>query len=183
MEGSKHMWHLGKKGDKSLPENYRPVSHTSVTCKILEHIIHSHVMDHLERFDILVDAQHSFRAKRSTETQLILTVDDIARTLELGSSIHMAILDFSKAFDKVPHGRLLTKLAHYGIQGNFIHGLETSLLTGLRELPVKGTCHHHREYYRECLRGQFWALCYFSFTLMICRSSWRVKLVFLRTTA
>ena len=73
-----HQWReanicgIFKKGDKSLPENYRPVSLTSVTCKIKEHIIHSHVMDRLERFEILVDAQHGFRAKRSTETQLNL---------------------------------------------------------------------------------------------------------------
>ena len=119
-------------------------------------------MGHLERFNILVDPQHCFSAKRSTETQLILAVNDIAKTLKQGSSIHMAILDFSKAFDKVPHEHLLTKLHHYGIQGNPHYGiqgdlhtwLKNFLLTELREVPVRGICHHHRKCYLECRKGQ-----------------------------
>ena len=72
-----------KKGDKSNPENYRPISLNCVTCKILEHSIHSH-MKHLVDYVILVDSQHGFRAKRSTEdteTQLLATVHDIAYAL------------------------------------------------------------------------------------------------------
>ena len=69
-------------------------------------------MGHFEANEVLVDSQHGFRAKRSTETQLIVTIiiDDIARALDKGETIHMAILDFSKAFDKVPNERLLGKL-------------------------------------------------------------------------
>jgi hypothetical protein len=107
-----------KKGDRAKPSNYRPVSLTSVVCKILEHIVHSHIMDHLEKHNILVDNQHGFRAKHSTETQLILTVNDLAKNLENGDTVHVAILDFEKAFDKVPHERLLSKLDFYGIRGN-----------------------------------------------------------------
>ena len=59
-----------KKGAKDDPANYREVSLTSVVSKILEHIIHSHIMKHLETYNILVDYQHSFRAKHSTVTQL-----------------------------------------------------------------------------------------------------------------
>ena len=106
-----------KKGPKTEPSNYRPVSLTSVICKVLEHIVHSHIMDHLEQHKILVDNQHGFRSKHSTETQLILTTNDIAKSLEEGETVHMAILDFAKAFDKVPHERLLGKLDHYGIRG------------------------------------------------------------------
>ena len=73
-----------KKGKKETPDSYRPVSLTSVTCKILEHIIHSHIMGHFEANEVLVDSQHGFRAKRSTETQLIVTIDDIARALDKG---------------------------------------------------------------------------------------------------
>ena len=96
-----------KKGDKAEPANYRGVSLTSVTSKILEHIVHSHVMDHLEANKILVDNQHGFRAKHSTVSQLVLTMHDLTGRIEKGETIHMAILDFAKAFDKVPHERLL----------------------------------------------------------------------------
>ena len=56
---------LFKKGDKSQPVNYRPVSLTSVLCKIMEHVLFQHIMNHLDKHNILVDFQHGFRNKRS----------------------------------------------------------------------------------------------------------------------
>ena len=127
-----------KKGSKAAPENYRPVSLTSVTCKVLEHIIHSHIMGHLEQHNVLVDAQHGFRAKHSTETQLIATVDDIAKILDRGNSVHMAILDFAKAFDKVPHERLLEKLHFYGIQNHIHQWLRDFLTSRTQRVACEG---------------------------------------------
>ena len=66
-----------KKGKKSDPANYRPTSLTCVASKILEHIIHSFIMKHLNDHNILTDCQHGFRAKSSTEMQLILTLQAI----------------------------------------------------------------------------------------------------------
>ena len=65
-----------KNGEKSYPANYRPISLTCISSKVLEHIIHSHIMKHLERHAILTDVQQGFRAKRSTVTQLILTIQE-----------------------------------------------------------------------------------------------------------
>ena len=64
--------------------------------------------------------------QRSTEMQLILTLHDMAKAIQ-GSSIHAAVLDFAKAFDKVPHRRLLRKLQHYRIQGSLLNWLESFL--------------------------------------------------------
>ena len=86
-----------KKGDRHKPSNNRPVSLTSVCCKILEHIVHSHVMGHLDRNQLLSDAQHGFRKKRSCESQLILTIQDLANGLNSGEQIDAILLDFSKA--------------------------------------------------------------------------------------
>ena len=105
-----------KKGDRNLASNYRPVSLTSLCCKLQEHIIASNVMKHLDQHNILTDCQHGFRAKRSCETQLLTLFHDLASSLDKGKQIDMAILDFSKAFDKVPHQRLLRKVDHYGIR-------------------------------------------------------------------
>ena len=66
-----------KKECRSNPANYRPVSLTCILCKILEHIINRHILDHLDEHRILVDAQHGFRKRRSYETQLILTCHDL----------------------------------------------------------------------------------------------------------
>ena len=82
-----------KKGKKSDPANYRPISLTCVASKILEHIVHSFIVKHLNHHNILTDCQHGFRAKRSTEIQLVLTLHDMAKTIQ-SSSIHAAVLDF-----------------------------------------------------------------------------------------
>ena len=91
-----------KKGKKSVPANYRPISITCVASKILEHIVHSFILKHPNDHNIITDRQHGFRAKRSTEMQLILTLHDMAKAIQ-SSSIQAATLDFAKAFDKVPH--------------------------------------------------------------------------------
>ena len=127
-----------KKGNKSEPANYRPISLTCVCCKILEHIIHSHVMKFLDKHNILTDSQHGFRAKRSTETQLLLTIDDISKQVDQNSTISMAILDFSKAFDKVPHKRLLSKLLAYGINGELLNWFESFLTNRVQRVVCDG---------------------------------------------
>ena len=117
-----------KKGDKHLPENYRPVSLTSVICKILEHIICRHLLKHLESNKILTNLNHGFRSGYSCETQLITTLDDLLNEHNKGHQVDIAILDFSKAFDTVPHNKLLHKLQQYRIHGN-IHTWLTNFLT------------------------------------------------------
>jgi hypothetical protein len=98
-----------KKDDKPKPANYRPVS--------LEHIIYSNIKNHLSQNNLLSDNHHGFRARRSCETQLITTVQELAKNMSSGKQIDAILLDLSKAFDRVPHRRLLMKLDHYGIRG------------------------------------------------------------------
>ena len=99
-----------KKGDVHLAENYRPVSLTSVTCKLLEHIICKHLLTHLENNDILTNLYHGFRSGFSCETQLLVTLNDLLHFNDEGSQTDVIILDFSKAFDTVPHEELLSKI-------------------------------------------------------------------------
>ena len=116
-----------KKGDKCKPANYRPISLTSICCKTLEHIVHHHIISYLEEQEILSDAQHGFRKKRSCDTQLILTAHDLAKGLGEHGQIDAVLLDFSKAFDKVPHQRLRQKLDFYGVRGQTLDWVSTSL--------------------------------------------------------
>lgn len=82
---------------------------------MLEHVIFKHIMEHCEQYNIILTNQHGFRAKRSCETQLVETIEDIARNRNFGNAIDLLILDCSKAFDTVPHKKLLLKLNMYGI--------------------------------------------------------------------
>ena len=102
-----------KKGSKLQAVNYRPVSLTCITCKLSVHIICKHILAQLEDHQMLTDPQHGFR---SCETQLVTTFQDLAQMHnKKGSQIDIAVLDFSKAFDTVPHDGLLSKFKHYGI--------------------------------------------------------------------
>ena len=127
-----------KKGDRSVPSNYRPVSITSICCKVIEHIICSHVLDLYDNHNILVDAQHGFRAGRSCETQLIITCHDLAKSLDDRQQVDAVVLDFSKAFDRVPHQRLLLKLQHYGIRDSLLLWINNFLTKRAQRVVVDG---------------------------------------------
>ena len=70
-----------KKGNKSSPSNYSPISLTSICCKILEHIIYSGISHHHEEHNVIRDEQHGFRSGRLCETQLLITIHDFANNL------------------------------------------------------------------------------------------------------
>ena len=127
-----------KKGKRSAPENYRPVSLTSICCKINEHIIVSQTISHLEQHNILVDYQHGFRRRRSCESQLLVTAHDLASVLNKHSQVDVAVLDFAKAFDKVPHQRLIEKLRFYNIHPNVISWTTSFLSNRTQSVVVDG---------------------------------------------
>ena len=83
-------------------------------------------MDHFDRNQILCDKQHGFTARRSRETQLLITIHDIAHNME-GEQTDIILLDFAKAFDKVPHTRLLHKMSYYGVRDNSLAWIQAFL--------------------------------------------------------
>ena len=110
-----------------MAENYRPVSFTCVCSKLLEHIICKHIWEHLQLHEIITDKQHGFRRRHSCESQLIITCQDLFQLRDSNVQVDMAILDFSKAFDTIPHDRLLFKLDHYGIKGPILSWISALL--------------------------------------------------------
>ena len=84
-------------------------------------------MDHFDRHQVLCDEQHGFRVKRSCESQLLITIDDITRNMEEGDQTDIILLDFAKAFDKVPNARLLHKIEFYGVRQNTLEWIKQFL--------------------------------------------------------
>ena len=85
-----------KKGDKSSAANYRPISLACILCKVLEHIMATHLVEHMNSHDLLFDLQRGFRAKQSCETQLTMLIQELALNASVGKQTDLVLLDFSK---------------------------------------------------------------------------------------
>jgi hypothetical protein len=130
-----HVTPIFKKGAKTEPGNYRPVSLTSVCCKVLESIIKDGVMKHLETNKLLSRSQHGFMPGRSCTTNLLETLEFLTGAVDGGEPADVVYLDFAKAFDKVPRQRLMEKLRAHGIGGE-VHRWILEWLTGRQQRVV-----------------------------------------------
>ena len=130
---------IHKKGDKTDPSNYRPVSLTSQVCKVLETIVRRHLVAHLDRNNILSDKQHGFREGRSCLTNLLELVEVWTEILDQEDGIDVAYLDFRKAFDLVSHRHLLFKMKKYGITSNVLNWVEAFLSNRTQRVVIRGS--------------------------------------------
>ena len=124
-----------KKGHRADPKNYRPVSLTSLTSQIMEHIVCKQICHHLSANSAIYRHQHGFQKGLSCETQLILIIHEWASILNINGQVDVIFLDFEKAFDSVPHERLLLKARFYGIMGKLHYWLR-DFLSGRRQRIV-----------------------------------------------
>lgn len=129
---------LHKKGSKCKPENYRPISLTSVCCKLLEHIIYTNIYAHLDKFKVLTPYQHGFRSRHSCTTQILSAYSDWCLSLDRRIRTDVAIFDFSKAFDSVSHRLLLYKLECYGIRGKLLSWIKNFLAYRNQRVQLNG---------------------------------------------
>ena len=126
-------WKLGnisaiyKKGKKNQPGNYRPVSLTSVPCKLLESIVRDQIMKYMTDNNLFSNKQYGFISGRSTTLQLLVVLEEWTEIMDRGGTVGAVYMDFMKAFDTVPHKRLIKKLEHYGIKGRVVRWIEDFL--------------------------------------------------------
>ena len=127
-----------KKGKKSSAGNYRPVSLTSVICKVFEKFIRDALDNHFTNNNLLSPDQFGFCSGRSCVTQLLVTINEWFTYLDQKIPVDAAYLDFRKAFDSVPHKRLLSKLHGYGVRGTVLRWVEDFLSNRNQYVNVNG---------------------------------------------
>ena len=131
---------IHKKGSKNDPNNYRPISLTVICCKIMERIIKRHIINFLVQNHIISDQQLGFVPGRSTTLQLLRALEDWTAELDSGNEVDIIYIDFQKAFDSVPHKRLLRIIEFDGIRGKTLDWI-TVFLSGRKQRVIVNENH------------------------------------------
>ena len=130
-----HITPIFKKGNRRDPLNYRPISLTSCVCKLMESCIREVMWSFWNERDLINPSQFGFTPNSSCTHQLLHYLEDVTTFVDRGLSVDVAYLDFSKAFNSVPHERLLCKLSSLGIKGNLMNWIR-DFLTNRKEVVV-----------------------------------------------
>ena len=126
------------KGDRQSATNYRPVSLTCIVCKLMERYVRDATLTYLQDNDILSDKQFGFIKGSSTTLQLLTIMDEWTEMLEKGQIIDIVYFDFQKAFDTVPHRRLIELMKHYQIDDVVIKWVNDFLTNRKQQVIVEG---------------------------------------------
>ena len=124
---------LFKKGSRNKSVNYRPV-----ICKLLETIIRDHMTDFLIKHKLINPSQHGFLKAKSCLTNWLCFLEEITKWVDDGTPVDVIYLDFQKAFDKVPHQRLIRKLKSHGMGNSIINWIEHWLTDRRQRVVVDG---------------------------------------------
>jgi Reverse transcriptase (RNA-dependent DNA polymerase) len=138
-----------KAGRKSDPGNYRPVSLTSVSCRLMESIIKDQIVSHLDRNGLVKKSQHGFMNRRSCVSNLLCYLEKVTSEIDKGKAVDVIYLDFAKAFDTVPHERLKKKLRAHGIGGKLLKWIAAWLGGRKQRVVLNG----HESSWEEVLSG------------------------------
>ena len=129
---------IHKKDSRSNVENYRGVHLTSQLCKSMEGLIKEDIVDHITKNKLIRESQHGFQSGKSCVTNLLEFLEEITQNIDEGSPCDIIYMDFQKAFDKVPHQRLLKKLEKHGIAGKVLKWIEAWLTSRKQRVVLKG---------------------------------------------
>jgi hypothetical protein len=127
-----------KGGDRHDPSNYRPISLTSIPCKLMEKVINRSLLGYLQSNKLLHSAQHGFLPSRSCLTNLTLFLSDLTLAAETNTPTDCIFFDFSRAFDKLPHAILIRRWEDLGICGFLSRWLSAFILHRSSQVRVSG---------------------------------------------
>jgi len=144
---------LFKKGRRSEPGNYRPVSLTSQIVKVVESVLRDAIVNHLEKFNLIKQSQHGFRKGYSCVSNLLSFLESVTASVDAKQNVDTVYLDFAKAFDKVPHQRLLLKLRAHGIDGVVCNWIEAWLRDRWQKVRLEGCSSSWRQVFSGVPQG------------------------------
>lgn len=127
-----------KAGDRLNVCNYRPISITCTACKVIEHIISKYIFQYIENNNLFYNKQHGFRKGLSTVTQLFESVHAFATAINSKEQVDVIAIDFSKAFDRVCHQKLIQKMLILGIDPAIVRWVEAYLRNRLQFVEISG---------------------------------------------
>ena len=148
-----HITPIFKKGSRSKPGNYRPISLTSVIGKVLESIFRDHITDHLDQHNLIADTQHGFRKGKSCTTNLLDHLEALTKQVDEGIPVDVVYLDLAKAFDTVPHRRLLAKIRAHGIDGRVARWIEAWLEDRKQRVITQGATSNWEQVTSSVVQG------------------------------
>ena len=151
-----------KSGDKSLLSNYRPISLLWIISKVLECIIYNRLSKFILEQNLISISQFGFRKHHST-TQQLLCLDRVHKSLNINAQRDVIYLDFRKAFDSIPHNKLLLKLWNIGITGNACHWIKEYLTGRLQRVNINGFLSPSLPVISGVPKAVYLALYYFSY--------------------
>ncbi|CAM5079620.1 unnamed protein product [Natator depressus] len=134
-----------KKGSRGDPGNYRPVSLTSLSGKLVETIVKNKIVRHIDEHNLLGNSQHVFCKGKSCLTNLLEFFEGVNKHADKGDPVDIVYLDFQKAFDKVPHQRLLNKISSHGIRGMVLSWIGNWLKDRKQRIGINGQFSEWRE--------------------------------------
>ena len=129
-----------KKGNRNLRENYRQISLTCILCKIAEKVVRNRLVDFWSDLNLFNPDQFAYLSGKSTLLQLLASYDDWAKARNCSKPTDVILLDLSKAFDCVPHERLLLKLNRHGIDGPLLQWFKHFLTNRMQRVVIRGKC-------------------------------------------
>ena len=129
-----------KSGPASNAKNYRPISLTSVACKLMERIIVCEILCYLRCNNLISKQQHGFLSRRSTTTNLLETLNDWTLAIDNKNALSAVYIDFARAFDTVCRSKLCYKLSCYGIAGSLLNWIQSFLTDRSQCTRVGHTC-------------------------------------------
>jgi len=147
-----------KGGISSDPNNYRSISLTCVSCKVMKSIIKDQLLTFLLKHNLITRQQHGFLARHSTVTNLLESLNDWSLTIKNSHSVDIAYIDYRKAFDSVSHVKLITKLSGYGLSDRLLNWIWAYLSDRSQVVCVDGHLSNSGKLVSGVPQGVFWDL-------------------------